>query len=1311
MFTSIKTQNTYLYQDQLQNRTSDLQDSIFECESNSKVKHIDKYRLQDQQNCQANHNFLISQSRPNSNYINEDTDDEASSISQSNISSVQQRNQYQEKNELQDDKQIVLIDDDSQIKINIQNNSQLSQDQSRNELMQCSSNKQFQRKSTLNSKKKLDYIKQRSGNYNIEQAGCVKRRQLFEIGYASSERQAIKKDGLEEEENDLDFTFDIDQITTENKRNNLDDIIYDSSYNNSKSVNKDISEFNDDSMLDSEKIKKESPINNNNNSNNNNIQSRSKNIYNNNNRRSSERLTINFIPRNQKRQKTDNSSQSEQQIPLSILIKQESFDNMTSSRISNTANMYNRNNVFEEDNVKEHSQRRKSKFLANLKLKQSNSPIINGQIELSSPNVDKLNLSFVSSATLQDEIKNIQLGEINTPIASQIAENKNNNNTSDLKWKLVGVAQKFFFNLITTLSYLIEFNEYKLIQWICMLRIFQLPKLIGMVDEHFQLQQKYNTFFELIKLLLLVVLMAHFVGCGFHYCAQSEIQNGSQHTWLNQYQFVNDQVQFRYINSIYFAFITMITVGYGDIVPVSYLEKQYVIVITVISSGLFGYSINTIGAIFQEISKRESDYKQQKYDINIYLSNRQISKKVQLQILKAIEYKNISQASKHLRGEEILQNLSHNIQSEFKKEFFGKILTNCKAFQHNFSQKVRDQFCLYMKEHIFQPGDCIFSENQQNENIYFIYQGAVQIFQEISNERRIIGLAKAGDTLGMFSFFTSYNEQIGAISSDTSYLAYCNKKDFLSVLKQHPRDYENYCRIRDNLTIYKRSTDQACFSCDQRGHEILKCPFYDKRRDSLLTIFRYNIDKPQQRVKKIRSCQQKFNTLSKNKIVRKVLREIRWQCINETDNELHDIDSEAEKEIMNSSDLYFYLVVPQFRWENNQILIVDGGEEDDTFYEYYQQLIEDIDNQMMQESEKSKLQNSNKQAIDNYDAKQPVIECEVETSDSDNENNKQNLNQKGKIASENFNSNTTSQKTIKTEQKESINFDELSSGSTLQLSHQQFLLIRQKAKELQSQLYQKTSSIDSNQKQLNLINKKDQLIYKQTNDSDHKNTTENNLKQQNINLSELNIDSAQNDLINQINSSNSHSNSSYMMVNNTHQNTSSAIIPITNQKKVNTLMSSIIQQKYNQAQQKRGSQDKTLFPNLNQIQQKNFINLSANQGNDQQKLDVWQYSDHIQKIDQLINKNKQIEQINQEHEQFIQLDLDNHREYKSYFPNNNLSNVLKAFLKFQRKIQAKQDLNQKIRKIKGRKNAHKLTLVNLLKKDFQFKSLFSYQNQ
>lgn len=39
----------------------------------------------------------------------------------------------------------------------------------------------------------------------------------------------------------------------------------------------------------------------------------------------------------------------------------------------------------------------------------------------------------------------------------------------------------------------------------------------------------------------------------------------------------------------------MITVGYGDITPVTFVEKVFIMVMTLISCGVFAYIVNTVG--------------------------------------------------------------------------------------------------------------------------------------------------------------------------------------------------------------------------------------------------------------------------------------------------------------------------------------------------------------------------------------------------------------------------------------------------------------------------------------------------------------------------------------------------------------------------------------------------------------------------------------------------------------------------------------------------------------------------------------------
>lgn len=77
--------------------------------------------------------------------------------------------------------------------------------------------------------------------------------------------------------------------------------------------------------------------------------------------------------------------------------------------------------------------------------------------------------------------------------------------------------------------------------------------------------------------------------------------------WLTKYE--PNAMEFdwfdRYIIALYWSVITTVTVGYGDIVPVTTFERIFVIIVTLIICGVFGYCISNIGNIFKQMSEKK----------------------------------------------------------------------------------------------------------------------------------------------------------------------------------------------------------------------------------------------------------------------------------------------------------------------------------------------------------------------------------------------------------------------------------------------------------------------------------------------------------------------------------------------------------------------------------------------------------------------------------------------------------------------------------------------------------------------------------
>ena len=155
--------------------------------------------------------------------------------------------------------------------------------------------------------------------------------------------------------------------------------------------------------------------------------------------------------------------------------------------------------------------------------------------------------------------------------------------------------------------------------------------------------------------------------------------------------------------------------------------------------------------------------------------------------------------------QEIINRLSTHLKEELLLNANGFTLKKIPLFGNNFSEECLRKLVCEMKELNFTPEDIIYHENETNDqNIYIIHDGEVELTIPTSNHKKNITLKvlKKGDCFGQITFFTGLPRKSTAKSVSFSSLFVLSKESFISIISQNPADYEKFCVIKDEISLY-----------------------------------------------------------------------------------------------------------------------------------------------------------------------------------------------------------------------------------------------------------------------------------------------------------------------------------------------------------------------------------------------------------------------------------------------------------------------------------------------------------------------------
>ena len=165
----------------------------------------------------------------------------------------------------------------------------------------------------------------------------------------------------------------------------------------------------------------------------------------------------------------------------------------------------------------------------------------------------------------------------------------------------------------------------------------------------------------------------------------------------------------KYIYSLYWTIVTIMTVGYGDISAQNEYEALFSIFSIIFGSGLYGFILNSIGVILQNNQKKDQYLRNDLTVINNFMERKNIDIKLQRKIQEYLNFLwNEQNPNNHDDEVNIMNRLNHSLREELLLESYGGIFRSYPVFLKNFSEASLTKLLKTLVEVNLMPGEQIF---------------------------------------------------------------------------------------------------------------------------------------------------------------------------------------------------------------------------------------------------------------------------------------------------------------------------------------------------------------------------------------------------------------------------------------------------------------------------------------------------------------------------------------------------------------------------------------------------------------------------
>ncbi|CAD8103191.1 unnamed protein product [Paramecium sonneborni] len=344
-------------------------------------------------------------------------------------------------------------------------------------------------------------------------------------------------------------------------------------------------------------------------------------------------------------------------------------------------------------------------------------------------------------------------------------------------------------------------------------------------DQISYLTRPQRGIFGLLKFILTLLYILHLFSCIWFYFSSISLED----SWIRFNDLEGKNWEEQYLQALYFAVVTMLTIGYGDMVPKNAIEKIITMLFVLGACLWVSLSVNFIGSIIDDITQNQVERNRKMRVINKYMNQRKIPFNLQHQVKEYLTFRWKEDDEVDLEMEQkLLEQLSDELKEELNKQAHKVYIDKSDFLKKNFSEELRNALFKSIKRKIIPPQVAFSTEFDNQQHLCFVEQGLI-VYQNPENKQKF----KTNAVINQGQFFCVNdfiinNPQMDLFKSiGYTSLLILSKSDFIKTLKDYPDDFQKYCQLKENLNLSYMppilENGQFCPACQNFRHSLNRC--------------------------------------------------------------------------------------------------------------------------------------------------------------------------------------------------------------------------------------------------------------------------------------------------------------------------------------------------------------------------------------------------------------------------------------------------------------------------------------------------------